>query len=86
MRVADIYIYIYILDIDKPILGRAVRTPIHVPVTGPRHACVLLVMVAYRALGYVSPPVLYCACIAKSTTVLLYWRSLGSILLAITCE
>jgi hypothetical protein len=27
-------------------------------------------MVAYRALGYVSPPVLYFTYIAKSTTVL----------------
>jgi hypothetical protein len=37
-------------------------------------------MVAYRTLGYVDPPVLYFAYIAKA---LLYLRSLGSILLLV---
>jgi hypothetical protein len=42
-----VYIYIYILVIDKAVLGRTVRAPTYVPVTVPRHAYVL-VMVAYR--------------------------------------
>jgi hypothetical protein len=56
-------------DIDKATLGRAVRAPVRVPVTVPRHVHVLA-MVAHRALGCVSPPALCCACVAKSTAAL----------------
>jgi hypothetical protein len=61
----NIYRYIYIY---KAVLGRTVRTPMYVPVAGPICAHVQ-VMVAYRALGHVSPPALYFTYIAKSTTV-----------------
>ena len=61
------------IDIDYAVLGSAVRAPIYAPLVGPRYAYVL-VTVAYRTLGYASPPVLLPTYIAKA---LLYWRSLG---------
>ena len=50
----------------KPCVARTVRTPIYFPV---------VVIVAYLTLGYVSPPVLYFTCIAKSATALAQPRS-----------
>jgi hypothetical protein len=55
--------------------GSTVRAPIYAPVIDPGYAYVL-VTVAYRTLGYASPPVLLPTYIAKAL-LYLHWRSLG---------
>ena len=59
------YFSIYILDIDSATRGRTVRAPIYAPVIDLRYPYVL-VMVAYRTLGYSSSPELFPTHIAKA--------------------